>query len=36
MDPLNQIYILKEESVGPPKIYLGANVDKVWMENEKE
>ena len=36
MDDLNHTYRLKEESVGPPKRYLGANVENEHMENGKE
>ena len=36
MDDFNCTYRLKEESVGPPKIYLGDNVKKFHMENRKQ
>ena len=36
MDDLNHTYRLKEESVGPPKRYLGANVENEHMENGKD
>ena len=31
MDALNFTYILKEESVGPPKRYLESNVKKFYI-----
>jgi hypothetical protein len=33
---LGQFFVLKEESLGPPKIYLGGGVRKVKPDNEVE
>ena len=36
MDALNYTYRFKQESVGTPEIYLGANVQKFQVNNGKE
>ena len=34
MDKITSIYRMKEDSIGPPKIYLGANVKKWSLQDE--
>ena len=36
MYALNRTYRLKEENVGTPKIYIGANYEKIQEKNRKE